>query len=283
MYEFYKNIEINGLRFPKVFRYKKYIYIIGGELFMEEGVIKKYNPRIFELDNDLKINIDSRKIFNFNNIVKGSFENLYISYWCRDVYQMDDWCNLLIEFKTNHNNKTYTHEYYLLKTQNFEDFQIIKKFDDKYKNSYIFKTIDGWTLTSLIIPIDNFYWGKYQFQFFKDNKKINPVFDTIVKYNINQSHVLHNIIYEERDKKYKILFTIRHYIETKKEYKYEIYQSESKDMVNFTNTKLLDIERNFDNAWYSYPSVLTHNGIDYLICNGDDFGKIKKPLIFFFK
>ena len=246
----------------------------------KKDIIKKYNPRLFELDNDLKINIDSRKIFNFNNIVKGSFENLYISYWCRDIYQMGDWCNLLMEFKTNHNNKTYTHEYYLLKTQNFEDFQIVKKYNDKYQNSYIFKTIHGWTLTSLITPIDNFYWGKYQFQFYKDKKIITPTFDSIIKYNINQSHVLHNIIYKETEKKYEILFTIRHYIETKKEYKYEIYQSESKDMVNFTNTKLLDIERNLDNTWYCYPCIFTHNGIDYLICNGDDFGKVKKPIIF---
>jgi hypothetical protein len=43
----------------------------------------------------------------------------------------------------------------------------------------------------------------------------------------------------------------------------------------------MELKLNYNNSeWYSYPHLFNHNNKEYIVCNQDDFGKNKNPLIF---
>ena len=63
-----------------------------------------------------------------------------ISCWIRDIYYEYKYYYLLIEFKKNHNNEYFTSDNYYLKTNNFNKFEIHKKYNIQ---DLLFKELDN--------------------------------------------------------------------------------------------------------------------------------------------
>ena len=280
-YNFVKSLDLCGLRFPKIIQYNNNLLLFAGTQIAECGTIKKYGTTYYAIDNNFTINNNTKKILNFDSIVKNSFSDLYISYWLRDInIDEDSSLTMMIEFKYNNNNKSYTHKTYVLKTNDLENFKIVKQYN--YDNYFIFKEINKIILSSRIQNNSDFFWGTYLFEFIKeDNIKYTPIFDNIINYDNDGGHVLHNVKYLERLDIYEILFSIRHKISDINDYIYKIYTAKTKDFINFTETNEVEIQK-FEKQplWFSYPSLFLYNNQEFMICNQDEFGKSKSPLIF---
>lgn len=276
MIKFKKYININGIRNPKIIEYNKNLILIGSKVYQEINNKKKYLLYSYLLNNNFEIIDNSEKLLNFEYIEKDFESNMNISCWIRDIYYEYKYYYLLIEFKKNHNNEYFTSDNYYLKTNNFNKFEIHKKYNIQ---DLLFKELDNNLFTSNIINTDHF-WGSYFFKFIIDNKKVEPIFDNYVKYEKNEGHLFHNI--EKIKNKYYILFSIRHYNEKEiNNFYYKIYKAESTDLINYTNTIELEINlKDIDSKWLCYPWKFKFNDKNYIICNQDDYGKNKKPILF---
>ena len=75
-----------------------------------------------------------------------------------------------------------------------------------------------------------------------------------------------------------MIFSIRRKDKNNKNY-YQIYESQSKDLINFYNTEKIEITGFNDSKWFCYPNVFTLNDKKYVFLNQDDFGKNKNLLL----
>lgn len=277
---FLKEINITGLRYPKVFKFNSKYYLIGSsktneKLLENNEKILQYNLKIYEIKDNFE--------YEFIDFIFLDEDRLDInnSYWIRDIYNENNNTFFLIEKKINKNNKYFVHINSIYKLEDKLIFKKIETIEDKI-NSFIFKIIDDKYFYSPI-EIDkediNFNWGIYLFNFyFKNEDKFKrPIFDKIVDYDTDKGHVLHNIL--KNNECYEFLFTIRHKIEN--EYIYKFYYSKTSDFINFTETKLIEIDfKNTDSKWISYPNYFEINNKKYILSNSDDFGKNKNLILF---
>lgn len=275
---FHKYIKINCLRNPKAIQYKDKLILIGSKIYDEEENKKKYLLYSYLLDNEFNIIENTENILNFKNIIKEYKIDINISCWIRDIYYKIDDYYLLVEFKKNNNNEYFTSIHYCLKTNNFYNFEIFKKYDIQ---DFFFKDYNNNLFISKI-ENTNHIWGKYLFEFVINNKKIIPTFDNIVNYQTDFGHAFHHINYNKLTKLYYIIFSIRHLKKNEQNiFYYKLYEAESLDLIYYFNTKELELNiDSIDTEWICYPWKFQFNNIDYIICNQDDFGKEKKLLLF---
>ncbi len=298
---FNKKINIDGLRYPKIFSYNEKVYLVGGLLkeigyYVDNKIvdrtifndkidfnylknvgpnqINKYTPHLYEIDNNF--NILNSNLFpldeeNRNNIFKSS--------WVRDIFEKDKKLYITIEHKLNIENKRFEDQNYQYITDDLQTLNEINKYKDN--DYFLFKDYKG-VLFQCKIEKDkddkDFFWGIYLFDFLKDNRRYRPKFDKIVDYEKDKGHVIHTII--EFGDEYLMLFTIRHHIKDR-EFIYKIYSAKTKDFENFYDTKNVEIEKKeCDSDWFSYPHLFKLNDKWYAVCNQDDFGKYKDLVLF---
>jgi hypothetical protein len=281
MYSFHKKLDILGLRNPKIFLYNKKIYLIGSKKFMQKENITKYAIFISELDNNFNLLESTSKFIKIDNL--DYLENIYLSAWVRDINVKDNICFLNIEIKENIQDQSFTHKNYLIETIDLREFNIIKKYEF---NDFLFKEYvnkkDEYLFTSFLSRDEedkDYFWGKYLFNFFKNKKQLIPKFDSIVNYSKDKGHLLHNLY--EINNKFHILFSIRKKSKLHPSgFIYKIYFAESDDLENYYNTRevLVNFET-VDYNWLSYPHWFYIGGEDYIVCNGDNFGKTEYPII----
>jgi hypothetical protein len=264
--------KIMNIKFPKIICYKRFWYIYGINSVIDKTInLNKFILECFKYDK------------NFNFIkkldIKYDFEKSTLIWQIIDI---KDYFIFLIEQKSvnkiKHSCKYYK---YYVKKSNLEKFDISKIENIELENHLISKLYYNYILASKI-EIDeerpDYYWGKYLFCFIQDNKSYTPNFDALVDYNKDKGHLIHFI--EKKEDQYSIFFSIRHKYENKNEYYYNIYSAQSKDLINFYETKKIQIENNLsDSDWYCYPEIFKNNNEYYILLNQDDFGKHKNTLI----
>lgn len=275
--EFYKELNINGLRFPKVLtNYNNKNYILGSLKYNNINNKVKYLINCYELDENFNI-INNKLILDLSFINSNYFNDINISSWLRDVGIENNNIYLLIELKYNIKEKLIS-KFIKLHTFNFLTFKIIKEYNLgetdllwlDYKNN-IFK--------SNVTNTDIFKWGQYTFNFIINNKEITPIFDKYINNTNYQGQILHNI-YSYLDEPFdRLILSIRH--KTDDYFEYKIYTSTTTDYINYFNTEEIVINnpRN-EIQWLCYPFRFNFNNEYYLICNINDFGKNTNPIIF---
>jgi hypothetical protein len=281
-YYIYNNsINIIGLRNPKCIQYKENIMMIGSKLYLQEDNKLKYMLYSYQLNEELKLIVNTEKFINLNHIINDYDENINKSSWIRDMYKKDNTYFLLIEIKKNIDNSLFEFDFYLLKTDSFNEFELVKKYNLD-NNYFLFKDYKNNLFTSFATRTSNI-WGKYLFNFKINDIWIKPTFDKFVDYNTNDGHVLHNIDYNKNNKIYTIIFSIRDYDDNEEnKFKYECYTANSYDLINYFSTEILklDYSQLCNIKWLCYPYKFNYNKNEYIICNQDDYGKKTLPLIF---
>lgn len=278
-YNYYKTIDIKGVRYPKIVHYND-LLLFGSIKYNNLDNINKYLPYVYYLDN--KFNIIKENVLNFEKYIDNYFDDINKSVWIRDIKKYNNYLEFLIEIKTNINNTEYVHKNIILKTTNLINFELIEEIND-YPNNFIFYVDNNIKLCSKIIKTNEF-WGKYLFENYINNISITPQFDNIVSYETDSGQVYHSIL--KKDNYYEVIFSIRKKIENYKNYSnnlpyiYKCYISTTNDFINFYNVKELKLCNYNNTTFYSYPSFFEYNNDKYIICNQDDFGKLKTPLIF---
>ena len=276
MYEFYKKIPVNGLRNSRIIKFQENFILLGSSLYKQENKVKKYVLVSYLLDNQFNVINNTKNILDFKNIDEIYLDDIYTSIWLRDLYHKNNQYYLLVEFKKNIENKYFLHNNYYITTNTFLDF----KYESKVKTSdFLFSTYKNIQFISKIQDISNFNWGVYLFEFIKNKVKYVPIFDNCVDFKNDKGHALHSIT--KKKDCFEILFSIRKQLnENELNFKYQIYTAETKDFINFYNTKEIQINDFKDSPkWYSYPSIFYKDKKEYIICNQDDFGKETNPLI----
>ena len=278
MYEFYKNIPVNGLRNPRIINFQENFILLGSSLYKQENKVKKYVLVSYLLDNQFNVINNTKNILDFKNIDEIYLDDIYTSIWLRDLYHKNNQYYLLVEFKKNIENKHLCPITKLCITNDFKFFDVIK--DYPYDN-LIFKDYNNIIFSSKLYDFEWKSWGVYLFEFINcKNEKYTPKFDINMNSKLDNGHLLHYIT-RYNDNKYKIIFSIRKQLnENELNFKYQIYTAETKDFINFYNTKEIQINDFKDSPkWYSYPSIFYKDKKEYIICNQDDFGKETNPLI----
>lgn len=274
-------IDLPGLRFPRIVSIGNKTYLFGSRIFKKNNDIVKYLVYRYEVDPVNNFQVISSDILDFKFLDPDYFKNLYLSTWFRFYYQKNNEYYLMIEFKYNNNNESYYHNNHLFKTKDFMNFE----YDSMYNlhDSFLFYDINNILMTSSIEKT-NYFWGKYLFQFMDQNSKWRPIFDKCVDYQKDEGHVLHNI-HQMQDGSYLILFSIRHRVDgyenysNNKPYIYRIYCSKTNNFRTFYDTYEVGYQ-DHDSEFLSYPNLFEINEHYYVICNQDEFGKIKNPVIF---
>lgn len=295
---FIKQINIFGLRYPKMIFFQNQLYVFGSKLkqrqvypngeiqvFNEktppevlheckENQINKYSEICYVLDNNFNI-IEIRDDFCFDKKYKN---NIMYSTFIRNVVEKGGKLYFNVEFKENINNKYFINNNKQFFTTDVVTFQLEKE----YENTNFLYVDDKHILFTSKIEKDeqnpDYFWGKYLFEFIHNDKKYNPYFDSVVDYKKDKGHKIHNII-QLNTNEYIMLFTIRHYLGNN-EHKYEVYTSKTSDFVNFQETNLIEYERKEQSLWLSYPHLFEYNNKWFMISNQNDFGKWKEPIIF---
>lgn len=272
-----KNLDII-LRYPRLFIFNNINYIIGSSVLNKKDNIKQYFPTFYKLDENFDVIINSKK---YLNIFENEIKDINNSIWIRDININDNIIYFNIELKKNINNDHFEHENYLISTNDLDNFNILKNYNT---SDFLFKTINEKIILISKIEKDeefnDFFWGKYLFEFIIDNNKITPEFDNIVNYKKDKGHVLHNVIKLE-DNTFLILFTIRHLINNDPDFIYKAYSAKTTNFINFFDTKEVIIDNNInDTKWYSYPSLFEYNNKFYAVSNQDEFGKNKNVLFY---
>lgn len=292
MFTYLKQIDIKGLRYPKIFQYNNKTYLSGSQKYDQKENIVKYGACIMELDTSFNIInnfgfIEFKQDLYLNDITKTA--------WIRDITIKNDVLYFNVEIKKNVDNQTFYDKNMLMSTSNLHDFIIIKEYnvtdflfkDMCYKNDhYLFSSKIGKDLDN-----PDFFWGIYLFNIIKNDTHIQPQFDAIVDYTKDKGHVIHNIEYDELRDEHTMYFTIRHMVDKSVDnsgFIYKIYRAETKDLINYYNTREVELVTNMygDDIltnkpnWHSYPHYFKKNNVEYIICNQDDYGKYTEPLIY---
>ena len=270
-YEFLHKLNIKGLRFLKIIYFKNQNILIVSKLYKNENNIKKYILYKYLLTNDYQLINDSEILLDFHNIEDDYLTDLYKSLWCRNINIENNNCHLLIDFNKNKDNKYFESNNYLLETDDFITFTLVKKYDTnnilhiEYSNHLFMSKLEK----------GNDQWGKYLFEFKVNDQVIKPKFDKYINYNEDNGHLLHNIYFDYENENYKIIFSILN-----KKNEYTIYESNTLDFINFDNT--IEIKfKNFNySKWFSFPSLIINNNQYLLFLNQDDYGKESEPLLF---
>ena len=280
-FQLYKEIDITGLRYPKILDYNNTMLLFGSKIYKAENNVSKYLINKMILDSDFNV-ISESNVIDLSNIIKSYYENIYLSSWVRNIYVKDNIYFLNIEIKINNNNMNFTHTNYLIKTDDIKVFTIEKKYDI---NDFIFIENNNNLFCSKITSLSENFWGKYLFNFNINNLTIVPQFDKIVNYNDDYGHLIHNIYYDTVTNKYILFFSIRHKLNDYTNYSnnmnfiYKIYVAYTEDFINYHDTQ--EIKKDNINSYFvSYPHMFEYNDINYIVCNQDDFGKQKKLLLF---
>jgi hypothetical protein len=272
-----KNLDII-LRYSRLFNFNNINYIIGSSVLNQNKNLKQYFPTFYKLDENFNVVIDSKK---YLNILQNEIKDINNSIWIRDININDNIIYFNIELKKNINNDHFEHENYLISTNDLDNFNILKNYNT---SDFLFKTINEKIILISKIEKDeefnDFFWGKYLFEFIIDNNKITPEFDNIVDYKKDKGHVLHNVIKLE-DNTFLMLFTIRHLINNDPDFIYKAYCAKTTDFIKFFDTKEVTIDNNInDTKWYSYPCLFEFNNKFYAVSNQDEFGKSKNVLLY---
>lgn len=276
-YKFHKQIDLNGCRNPKIIEWNEnqLIMVSSKKVKEEQGKIKYL---LFKdiLDENMEVIFISSFPLNLENIINGYLENMNISVWIRNLYVKENDYHMLIEIKKNIENKYFEADFLLIKTRDFLNFYL--EIEYPYKNCFLFNLYNDIAFISEIDNLDNFIWGIYLFSFKIGNETIVPIFDKYVDYSKDKGHVMHGLLWDSKRKCHTILFSIRHEIEPKKHI-YQIYSADTIDFKNFTNTRKLNVEHD-TSQWFCYPFSFAFKGKEFMICNQDDFGKEKEPVVF---
>jgi len=275
--------KINNIKFPKIIQKNNFFYIFGIKSTLVYDNVNKFI--IYYEKYSLDFSFIEKKNLDFS-----SEESILI--W--DISENLDTYIFLLEEKSVdkkiHSNKYYK---YYIKKEELEYFKIDKIEKIELEN-YLISKIKYNTYFSSKIEIDeerpDYYWGKYLFHFKNENNTFyKPNFNKFVDYQKDKGHLIHyideivnkNIYNDILNKKYLIIFSIRHKCELKPDnYYYKIYSSYSDNLINFYNTKIVDISNLVSDAkWYCYPEVFKHNEKLYVLLNQDDFGKEKETLL----
>jgi len=284
MFEFFKEIQCVGLRYPKFFHFNGQNYLIGSKKYKQEHDITKYGIFLLELDVDLTLTTELGFI-DFKNYPY--LDDITQSGWVRDININKDKIYLNIEIKQNVNNQRFFHNNILISTNNLIHFDLIKIYNT---HDFLYKELQfnnhNYTFTAKIeedIEDIDFNWGKYLFVFLKDNEIIQPLFDNIVDYAQDKGHVIGNIFYNKNDE-YNIYFSIRHKVDKSLDnsgFMYKIYTANTKDLIHYYDTREIKfVGENITSNWYSYPHYFTYKNEEYIVCNQDDYGKHLHPIIF---
>jgi hypothetical protein len=271
IFTYNNDINLNGLRFIKIVNNKNKLICIGSKLYMENKNIKKYTLYYYELNENLEIIENSESLLDFKNIEINYLNDLYISLWIRDFYVENNQYFLLIDFNKNLNNISYESNNYLLKTQNFIEFNLIKKYETKNILNKEFN--NNLFISKYNNDINNNL--KYLFEFTINKIIIKPIFNKYIDYDLDIGHLLHSINYNAIDNCYNVIFSILNY---KKEY--IIYKCKTNDFINYYDIDELKYITNNINKWYCFPCLFTYFNKNFLIVNQDDFGKKFNPIIF---
>ena len=276
---FEKEININGLRYPKIIQYNNKLLLFGSKKFNQLNDIAKYLIYLYELDTNF--NILSENLLDLSHIINNYKQDINISYWIRNIEtNNNNNLEILLEEKININNTVFNHNYYNLITSNLLTYIIDNTILNT--NNFIFYINNDVILSSEIIRTEEF-WGKYLFNFLINNKYITPNFDKYVSYDTDYGQLIHNVT--KKFNYYEILFSIRkkkdNYINysNNMSYIYECYVAKTNNFIDFYDTTRIDLN-NYICDFFSYPSFFEYNNNLYLVCNQDDFGKDKKLIIF---
>ena len=262
----------NGLRFIKIIEFNSNLICICSKLHIEKENIKKYIIYSYLLDENFKILEDTEKILNFENIDINYLDDLYISLWIRDLYKDNNNYYLLIDFNKNIDNKYFESNTYLLNTNDFINFTLVKKYEE---NDILHKEFNNNLFFSKIIKDDTNNWGKYLFEFKIDNKLIQPQFNEFIDYETDIGHLLHNIEYDCVNENYIVIFSILN-----NDKKYNIYYSKTNDFINYRDTKKIEIKcNNISTEFYCYPFMFKYFNKNFIVVNQDDYGKNTEPII----
>ena len=275
--EFYKELTINGLRFPKVLtNYNNKNYILGSLKYNNINNKIKYLINCYELDQNFNI-INNKLILDLSFIDSNYFNDINISSWLRDIGKENKNIYLLIELKYNKDEKLYS-KFLKLSTNDFLDFKIDKEYN-LGDTDLLWLDYNNNIFKSVVTNTDLFKWGQYTFNFIVDDKKIIPIFDKYVNNNSYQGQILHNIYTYEDEAFDRIILSIRY--KTEDYFEYKIYTSTTTDYITFFNTEEIIINNKPEEIqWLCYPFRFNSNNKYYLICNINDFGKNTNPVIF---
>jgi hypothetical protein len=270
-YEFLHKLNIKGLRFLKIIYFKNQNILIASKLYKSENNIKKYILYKYLLTNDNQLINDSETLLDFYNIENDYLIDLYKSLWCRNINIENNNCYLLIDFNKNRDNKYFESNNYLLETNDFITFTLVKKYNInnilhlEYSNNLFMSKLEK----------GNDQWGKYLFEFKVNEQIIKPYFDKYINYNEDNGHLLHDIYFDNENEKYKIIFSVLN-----KKNEYTIYESNSSDFIHFNNTLPINFQNFNDSKWFCFPSLIMYNNQYLLFLNQDDYGKESEPLLF---
>lgn len=273
MYHIIKELHVNGLRYPRIVADR----LIGSREYSRIGDVCKYAICVHDIDSDF--NVGPGVFIDLESVVEGCLERNDISYWMRDCYRIpeSESFECLIEFKYNMNDREYNHRFFILRTENFTDYEIVREVSHS-QDCFVFKILDSNVFASKIsVDEDNpdYFWGKYLFEFEIDGETVHPTFDEIVDYEKDKGHVIHSVRRTESGE-WEMLFSIRHWTGEHHEFIYKIYTALSLNLIDFHDTKEVEIDNMSDyTEWVSYPSYCE----DLIVCNQDEFGKYKGVII----
>ena len=276
--QFHKELNMNGLRLPKILTdYNNKNYILGSLKYDNIRNKIKYLINCYELDNNFNLTYEKPIILDLSFIDNNYFNDINISSWIRDIYIENNNIYLLIELKYNKNENFYS-KFFKLLTNDFLDFKLNKEYNLS-KNDFLFLDYKNNIFKSIITNTDVYRWGQYIFNFIINNNEITPNFDKFINNNSYQGQVLHSI-YSYSDEPFdRLILSIRH--KTKDYFEYKIYTSTTTDYINYFNTEEIIIDNKpCDIEWLCYPFRFNFNNQYYLICNVNDFGKNTNPIIF---
>lgn len=285
MFEYVKHVECIGVKYCKIFTFKDTNYLVGSKKYDQKCDITKYGLFLIELDEELNV----LKEMGFIELLDYKYlDDITLSAGIRDININDNILYFNIEIKQNVNNKTWYCNNTLFSTTNLIDFKMVKKYNvtDFLTKEFTYKNDHYLCSSKIEQDRDNpeFFWGIYLFNIIKNDNSIRPHFDAIVDYNKDKGHLIHNMVYNSLLCTYTMYFSIRHMVDKSIDssgFMYKLYQATTKDLIHYYDTEeIIFINKDLTCKWYSYPHYFTYKDEEYIVCNQDDYGKNKLPVIF---
>lgn len=279
-----KKLSIFKYRFPKIIEFNEELYLFGSKIEKSDNNINKYLINFVKLSNDFNIISETEKKIDFNNLINEYFNDLNISSWLRNIYVYNNYVYMLVEIKKNLNNIYFEIKNFLIKTNDFNNYIIVKNIEI---DTYVFNNYNNIYFSSKKYFLEEFIWGKYLFNFNINGLELTPNFDNYVDFNDDHGHIVHNILFDKIKKENLIIFSIR-----KKKHNtnvnsfiYENYFAYTNDFINYIDTTKILFNLDYkdekiDTNFLTYPNFFIYKNKNYIITNQDDFGKEKNLLLF---